>query len=233
MPTQVDPPHAVDLKDRRVPLSAAPAWHTCTLFAALAAFALFVRFMQMGSAHPRLSNLQLYWIVSGIEWILFAFVLWHSGDLFPSYVGRVFRQPKALLWDIPLAAVLMAILFLITGPIVRLLGPAGWDSTKGMLPHTHAEVVSWIVMAITAGVCEETIFRGYLQQQLLGWTRSAAAAILLQGIVFGVCHAYQNWKHVLLISVWGWTFGLFAWLRRGLRPNVLAHAAIDIFSGLA
>jgi hypothetical protein len=32
-------------------------------------------------------------------------------------------------------------------------------------------------------------------------------------------------------AVWGCVFGVFAWLRKGLRANMIAHAALDIFSG--
>jgi len=33
---------------------------------------------------------------------------------------------------------------------------------------------------------------------------------------------------VVLIAVWGCVFGLFVWLRKGLRANMLAHAVIDL-----
>jgi membrane protease YdiL (CAAX protease family) len=72
------------------------------------------------------------------------------------------------------------------------------------------------------------VFRGYLQRQLAGWTGSTTIGILWQGVIFGLGHAYQGPKKVVLIAVWGCVFGLFAWLRKGLRSNMLAHAAIDV-----
>ena len=41
-------------------------------------------------------------------------------------------------------------------------------------------------------------------------------------------HAYQGPKKMVLIAVWGCVFGLFVWLRKGLRANMLAHAVIDL-----
>jgi uncharacterized protein len=52
----------------------------------------------------------------------------------------------------------------------------------------------WILLSISAGICEEIVFRGYLQQQFQAATRSIVAAVILQGAVFGMAHTYQGWK---------------------------------------
>lgn len=52
----------------------------------------------------------------------------------------------------------------------------------------------WIVMALSAGFCEELIFRGYLQRQISDLTDSAVAAVLLQALLFGLAHGYQGIK---------------------------------------
>ena len=85
-------------------------------------------------------------------------------------------------------------------------------------------------MALTAGICEETIFRGYLQRQLSAWTGNVVLGALGQAIVFGLCHAYQGIKNMALICIWGFIFGAFTLWQKGLRSSVLAHAALDIFS---
>ena len=82
-------------------------------------------------------------------------------------------------------------------------------------------------MSISAGICEETVFRGYLQQQISGWTGHAVVGVFGQAAIFGLCHAYQGWKKVALIFVWGFAFGACVWRRKGLRANIIAHAAVD------
>jgi membrane protease YdiL (CAAX protease family) len=99
-----------------------------------------------------------------------------------------------------------------------------------MLPSNRTEIALWIVMAITAGICEETVFRGYLQQQISAWSGHVVVGVVGQAVVFGVAHAYQGWKKVALIFVWGCAFGALAWLRKGLRANMIAHAVLDIVS---
>jgi len=32
-----------------------------------------------------------------------------------------------------------------------------------ILPHGGTEITLWIALSVTAGICEETVFRGYLQ----------------------------------------------------------------------
>ena len=170
----------------------------------------------------------MYTQIIAFEWALLGFSLWHSDIAFSGNVRRVLKSPRALLIDIPVAAALAAVLLLISPVIEYLLGKGGWDTTQGMMPQTHAEVALWIVMAVTAGICEEAVFRGYLQLQIAGWTGSAAVGVVGQGLIFGLCHAYQGWKKVTLICVWGCVFGLFVWWRKGLRANMIGHAALDI-----
>jgi hypothetical protein len=197
------------------------------LLALLSGFMVYVR---MGSTTSRIGHLPSYAIIIAGEWVVFAVTLWGSHTAFVGYVARVLQDPRSLLWDLPVAVILATVLVFMSPAIVRVMGSEGWASLQGMLPTTGVEIAAWIVMSITAGICEETIFRGYLQQQISGWTGHIVIGIIGQAAVFGLCHAYQGWKKVVLIFVWGCVFGACAWLREGLRANMVAHAALDIFS---
>jgi uncharacterized protein len=54
-----------------------------------------------------------------------------------------------------------------------------------ILPHGGTEITLWIAFSVTADICEETIFRGYLQRQFTALTKSAPAGILLSTVAFG------------------------------------------------
>jgi uncharacterized protein len=98
-------------------------------------------------------------------------------------------------------------------------------------PSGFAEVFLWIALSVSAGICEEIVFRGYLQQQFRAATRSEIAAVILQGFVFGLLHTYQGWKQVMVIMPLGILYGaLVAW-RRNLRASIIAHTWSDIFEG--
>ena len=47
-----------------------------------------------------------------------------------------------------------------------------------ILPHGGLEITLWIALSVTAGICEETIFRGYLQRQFIALTFPPAFSFL-------------------------------------------------------
>jgi membrane protease YdiL (CAAX protease family) len=112
-----------------------------------------------------------------------------------------------------------------------LLGPSGAKSVDSLLPRSLPEILIWIATSITAGICEETAFRGYLQRQFHTLSGDVGMAVLGQGLVFGLFHSYQGWKNVIVISVLGVLFGVLAAWRKNLRANMIVHAWADIWSG--
>jgi membrane protease YdiL (CAAX protease family) len=115
--------------------------------------------------------------------------------------------------------------------VATLLGPSSAKSVASLLPQSLSEILLWIAACVTAGVCEEMAFRGYLQRQLHALGGSIAAAVAGQGVVFGVFHGYQGWKNVITISVLGVLFGLLAAWRKNLRANMIVHAWADLWEG--
>jgi membrane protease YdiL (CAAX protease family) len=104
-------------------------------------------------------------------------------------------------------------------------------TAASLLPQSLLEVLIWIAASITAGVCEEMVFRGYLQRQFHALGGGVALAVLGQGLVFGLFHAYQGWKNVAVISVLGVLYGALAEWRGNLRANIIAHAWTDFWEG--
>jgi membrane protease YdiL (CAAX protease family) len=112
-----------------------------------------------------------------------------------------------------------------------LLGPSSAKTVDSLLPKSGLEILAWIGVSITAGVCEEMAFRGYLQRQLQALGGGVAAAVVGQGLVFGLAHAYQGWKNVTVICVLGILFGALAAWRGNLRANIVVHAWADVCGG--
>jgi len=112
-----------------------------------------------------------------------------------------------------------------------LLGPSSAKTVASLLPQSLLEVLIWIGTAITAGICEEMVFRGYLQRQLQALSGSVVAAVLGQGLVFGLGHSYQGWKSTVVITVLGVMFGALAAWRGNLRANIVVHAWADVWEG--
>src|SRR5215472_8297206 len=46
-------------------------------------------------------------------------------------------------------------------------------------PHGGINIAAWLGLSVTAGFCEEVLYRGYLQRQFYAFTGSVVAAVLL------------------------------------------------------
>lgn len=217
----------------------APAWHTVVFVVGT----LALTGLQAGQT-PRMSTiniptrLPLYVVMIIFELILLAYVwllgLLPAGKSVRDVVGGKWRSARDFWVDVGVA---LGFWIAVAGILVAmrtLLGQnkEGVDAMKLLIPRTYAEMLLWVVLSVTAGFCEEFIFRGYLQRQFLALTQNPVAAVVLQAAVFGAAHLYQGWKGAVTITVYGGLFGALAVWRKSLRPGIIQHAAQDTFSGL-
>ena len=101
------------------------------------------------------------------------------------------------------------------------------QSIRFLLPQSSMEMGLWLLLSITAGICEEAIYRGYLQRQLGALTRNAWMGITLSAAAFGGAHLYQGVRRAAVIAVAGVLFGCFAEWRKTVRPGMFAHVLQD------
>lgn len=98
-------------------------------------------------------------------------------------------------------------------------------------PHTRSELAWWIALSLTAGFCEEFIFRGYIIwafQPIFGLWGAAAFSV----VVFAVAHAYQGVKGILGTGIVGSLLTLVVLISGSLLPAMALHALADIGQGL-
>lgn len=100
-----------------------------------------------------------------------------------------------------------------------------------LMPGSRAEWPRFVPLAITAGICEELLFRGFLlwmfAQVLPAWWQAALA----QAAVFGLAHAYQGVRGVFLTFAVGLFLTAVVWISGSLWPAMLVHALLDLNSG--
>lgn len=100
-----------------------------------------------------------------------------------------------------------------------------------LLPHTTAEFCWFLGASVTAGVCEEFLYRGYFVAALAPWL-GAWPAYLLAVPFFGLLHAYQGRAGVVRTSLVGLVMTLVVVLTRSLFPAMALHMIVDIGGGL-
>lgn len=187
-----------------------------------------------GLVEAHVQVIPIYASVTVMNWLLALFV-WKGirkrGVSVGSLVGGRWGNAREILRDLGIAAVFWGAFAAAAFGIDGLLGHGNEKSVDVLLPQTASEVVAWIATSASAGFCEEFVFRGYVQRQLLALSQSASIAVVLQGLVFGVMHAYQGWRAVVSISVLGMMFGGLAAWRKTLRIGMVAHGWQDVWAG--
>jgi uncharacterized protein len=107
-----------------------------------------------------------------------------------------------------------------------------FDSYTGILPVTKKEMLTFtLIVSVSAGICEELLFRAYLFPLLDGYI-GMAAAIIVSSIIFGLWHLYLGWQEVIRTSIMGAMFcGIYIMTGNIILP-ILVHIFIDVYSGL-
>lgn len=212
--------------------------HTAILTAILLGVAAYGIYVQSQgaerSAGNRGSALPLYLSLLAAEWGLVRYVmvgLRRTGTRVRDLVGARWSRPLDVLRDVGIGLAFWAAWALVASLLVRVIGPDP-KSVEALLPRDLPESVVWVLLSLSAGFCEEVVFRGYFQTQLRALLGHALPAIIGQAVIFGVTHGYQGVRNVIVITGLGILFGLLAHWRRSLAPGIAAHAWTDIVAGL-
>jgi membrane protease YdiL (CAAX protease family) len=111
---------------------------------------------------------------------------------------------------------------------VRRARPATLVAAVGRLrmlvPAFGLEMAAFVLVCLTAGVCEEILYRGWLVNLLRVATGSTWAAVVLGAIVFGMGHAYQGAKAMLRTVFVGLQLAVLYVVVGSLIPGQVLHA---------
>ncbi|MGH7652811.1 MAG: CPBP family intramembrane glutamic endopeptidase [Gemmatimonadaceae bacterium] len=188
-------------------------------------------------AEAKTFNRAIFYVIAiAFEWAMLGIVLLglrlHHTPL-STVLGERWKSIREVARDIGIAVAFLIVssfVLSVTAGHPRDTAPGG--IVQAILPHGPVESILWIGLSVSAGICEEAIFRGYLQRQFIALTGSSAVGILLSAVVFGFGHAYKGVVGALQITVFGVLFGILAYWRRSLRPGMIAHTLTDSFAGV-
>jgi len=203
----------------------------------LDSFVLWPAFLRRSPADPGRSRMWLWsgWMImlwtlvaAGVALWLFEARAWGALRLVPPHGWRLWGAVGLLLT--------LAITYARTvARIARSKRPRrikmAHPHVQRLVPHTRSELGWWVAVSLSAGFCEEFIFRGYLLwafQPVFGlW-----GAAVLSVIAFAAAHAYQGAKGALAAGVVGSLLTLVVLICGSLLPAMALHALVDIESGL-
>lgn len=99
-----------------------------------------------------------------------------------------------------------------------------------IIPQNGKELAHFYGLAVTAGIVEEILWRGFLiwyfSQFMPLW-----AAALVSTLGFGLAHAYQGLAHLPQITAVGAAFAGLYLLTGSILLPIILHAAVDILQG--
>jgi hypothetical protein len=97
-----------------------------------------------------------------------------------------------------------------------------------ILPRTKTERLFWVILSITAGICEEIGFRGYVLTKLNLFLNNWYLTVAISSISFGLGHFYQGIGGIILTGIYGFLFCLLFIWRKSLIPGIFAHSLQDL-----
>jgi membrane protease YdiL (CAAX protease family) len=100
-----------------------------------------------------------------------------------------------------------------------------------LVPHTLTELYWFGGVSLTAGFCEEFLYRGYFVSVFspwLGWWGAAALSLPF----FAMGHLYQGWNGVLRTGMVGAFYTLVVGIFGSLWPAIALHALMDVGAGM-
>jgi membrane protease YdiL (CAAX protease family) len=102
-----------------------------------------------------------------------------------------------------------------------------------ILPRSGNELVPYLALAATAGLCEEFLYRGFAMAALAKLGLHEWVVVLASSVLFGLAHLYQGRGGFVSTLVLGAVFGAARIAYDSLLPVMAWHFAIDTVAGIA
>jgi membrane protease YdiL (CAAX protease family) len=129
-----------------------------------------------------------------------------------------------------LLALFVPIIVMMRGETTRARVAKSLEKLNFILPGTAEERRWFVLVAITAGVCEEILYRGFLIQYFrkLPVHVGLTEALVVSACVFGIAHLYQGIIGIVQTAILGAFFGVLFVATGSLLLPMILHAAIDL-----
>lgn len=197
-------------------------------------FSLLTRWVRLGRQEARV---RFYRWVMGFEWVLTAALLawWFALGRGPAALNLV---PAVAQWQwlAVTGGLVLAYLIIMQMNMVldsdeqlrKMEGTLG--GLRRLAPRDHREQAVFLQVSLTAGICEEILYRGML---MFVFTQAVGRwpALVLVALAFGLGHAYQGREGMLKTAAVGLAFGLLAVFSGSLYVGMVLHAVLDLTSG--
>jgi len=216
-------------------------WLIFLILGALLPWRGYARMRQL-MALPEVTSrdrIKMYLATIVFQWLLAATVAWRAfsrGLTLRELAIRGGTRPSVII-----AAICGAVL----------IGAAHWANVRRMsrsnhpnlerlralgvrlFPRSSSELTLFILLSLTAGICEEFLFRGFVMAAMLRAGLATWLVVILSSTMFGLAHLYQGKGGSVGTGILGTVFALVRIAYHSLLPAVVLHAALDVVAGIA
>lgn len=195
------------------------------------------RLLQIPST-TSMERLTLYASTIAFQWLIVAAIVWRTAvyGVNSGQLGLAMRDGELT----ASVAIVLSLLMLANQMFsIRKLA-ANPQEMKGMIvemalkifPQGAIERLAFVALVITVAICEEFIYRGFIQGLFQSVGGSVAAGIVGSALFFGGAHVYQGRRGLISTFVVGVLFATVRWWTGNLLPAVCAHFVADLAAGL-
>jgi uncharacterized protein len=193
--------------------------------------------MQMPET-TKLDRLRLYASTIAFQWIAAALILLRTGAHGIPAVRLGLAIPNPVLTAIVTLG--LAALVLVNQIVsLRMIGTRPAEA-QGVLPQLALKIfpqdsperLVFFAVVVTVAVCEELIYRGFVQRIFEDWCGGLVlAGVLGSAVMFSVAHLYQGRRGVITTCVVGLLFATIRGWTGSLLAPLAAHFIADIMAG--
>ncbi|MGH9756169.1 MAG: CPBP family intramembrane glutamic endopeptidase [Candidatus Acidiferrales bacterium] len=198
-----------------------------------------VRQLMLLPATSKTDRLVLYASTLAFQWIAVAVILWRTfaRGTRAAQLGLALPKPSLTI----AAAILLAVLFLANQMISlrRMALPAGdpqgllMQLARKLFPQDHSERLAFFALVVTVAICEELIYRGFVQRVFQDWAGDdALVGIAASAVFFSLAHLYQGRRGLISTLIVGVLFSAVRDVTGSLLAPVFAHFVTDLTVGI-
>ena len=224
-------------------LSAMP-WDVWLIFLALAVVLPWRGRVRMKKllAMPQVSTVErlvLYASTIAFQWVAVALVAWRAwahGFTAAQLGLTIHDRSRILVASIVGAATIAALQWLNLRRVGRVpieARGALQAIAERILPQSTVELLPFLALAITAGLCEEFLYRGFAMAVLVHVGLQAWVIVVISSALFGLAHSYQGRGGMVMTLLIGLILGTSRFAFDSLVPAIFWHSAVDVVAGTA
>ena len=193
-------------------------------------------------AMPHVSTVErlvLYASTIAFQWVAVALVAWRAwahGFTAAQLGLTIHDRSRILVASIVGAATIAALQWLNLRRVGRVpieARGALQAIAERILPQSTVELLPFLALAITAGLCEEFLYRGFAMAVLVHVGLQAWVIVVISSALFGLAHSYQGRGGMVMTLLIGLILGTSRFAFDSLVPAIFWHSAVDVVAGTA